>query len=209
MSGVRLDRSLHRREKWKVHELVRDFRLVDLWGFPIRVEARGHGLFREFIALVASTGPSSDSLALEILIKIREWLGRTLGWDRETHVLPIPGCTETSVRDRLSEADRAASHPEWVNPPRQQLVDLRTVYVFENEALFEVSNRTIHALLHFGWCAAHDGSCTPRMAVYVKSRGLLSDAYMGAIAPFRHWVVYPAWIAGITRRWERRASSPK
>ncbi|MBI4083502.1 MAG: DUF2867 domain-containing protein [Candidatus Lambdaproteobacteria bacterium] len=199
---MRLDSALHRRERWRVHELARDFRLVDYWGFPMRVEPSGRGSFREFIGLVATTGPSSDSLAVEVLLKTREWAGRIFGWDQGKHTLPIPGCKETSLCDRLSEADRVASHPEWVDPPRQQLVDLMTVYVFDSEALFEVSNRTIHALLHFGWSATADGSNSPRMAVYVKSRGFLSDVYMAVIAPFRHWVVYPAWIAGIARKWE-------
>ena len=36
----------------------------------------------------------------------------------------------------------------------------------------------------------------------MKSRGWQSRAYMALIRPFRHWVVYPAWIAHLTRTWQ-------
>jgi Protein of unknown function (DUF2867) len=40
--------------------------------------------------------------------------------------------------------------------------------------------------------------------VYVKPRGTLGDAYMAAIAPFRHRVVYPALMRQIGRAWDAR-----
>jgi hypothetical protein len=45
------------------------------------------------------------------------------------------------------------------------------------------------------------------MAVLVKRNGLLGTAYMAAIRPFRHVLVYPAMIKGIGRRWESTAVS--
>jgi hypothetical protein len=39
------------------------------------------------------------------------------------------------------------------------------------------------------------------MAVYVKPRGRFGRPYMAFIAPFRHWVVYPALLRQIERAW--------
>jgi Protein of unknown function (DUF2867) len=40
------------------------------------------------------------------------------------------------------------------------------------------------------------------MAVYVKPRGRFGEQYMAFIAPFRHWVVYPALLRQIERKWQ-------
>jgi hypothetical protein len=42
------------------------------------------------------------------------------------------------------------------------------------------------------------------MAVLVKPNGLLGHAYMAAIKPFRHLVVYPALLKGMGRQWRDR-----
>jgi len=39
------------------------------------------------------------------------------------------------------------------------------------------------------------------MAVYVRPNGLLGNAYMAAITPFRHLVVYPAMVRDLGRAW--------
>jgi len=41
------------------------------------------------------------------------------------------------------------------------------------------------------------------MAVYVKRNRLLGHAYMAAIIPFRHLVVYSPMLRDIGRRWEK------
>jgi hypothetical protein len=45
------------------------------------------------------------------------------------------------------------------------------------------------------------------MSVYVKPNGLLGNAYMAAIAPFRYRLVYPVMLREIGRDWQRRLSS--
>ena len=42
------------------------------------------------------------------------------------------------------------------------------------------------------------------MAVYVKPRGRLGNGYMALIAPFRHWIVYPALMRQIEQAWSVR-----
>jgi hypothetical protein len=46
------------------------------------------------------------------------------------------------------------------------------------------------------------------MAVLVKPNGPFGTAYMAAIAPFRHLIVYPPAIREIGRRWRARAGDP-
>jgi hypothetical protein len=50
------------------------------------------------------------------------------------------------------------------------------------------------------------------MAVYVKPNGLLGNAYMAAIRPFRHLIVYPPMLRQIARTWrvgDRPLSQPE
>jgi hypothetical protein len=47
----------------------------------------------------------------------------------------------------------------------------------------------------------------PIYPLYVKSRGVRTDAYLALIKPFRHTIVYPAWIRRITDEWNRPVRS--
>ena len=42
------------------------------------------------------------------------------------------------------------------------------------------------------------------MAVYVKPNGRFGRAYMAAIMPFRHVVVYPPMLRDLERRWQTK-----
>jgi hypothetical protein len=42
------------------------------------------------------------------------------------------------------------------------------------------------------------------MAVYVKTNGLLGNAYMAAIKPFRRLIIYPQMLRAMERRWHER-----
>ena len=46
------------------------------------------------------------------------------------------------------------------------------------------------------------------MAVLVKPNGPLGSAYMNAISPFRHLIVYPALMRQIGREWRRSVRDP-
>jgi hypothetical protein len=58
----------------------------------------------------------------------------------------------------------------------------------------EIANRTVHGILHIGRVRDDAGDFRAQMATLVKPNGLVGDAYMAAIKPFRHWVVYPALL---------------
>ena len=58
--------------------------------------------------------------------------------------------------------------------------------------------------MHLAWVEQGDGRYQGQMAVYVKPRGLLGQAYMALIKPFRYLVVYPALMRQIEREWSAR-----
>lgn len=62
--------------------------------------------------------------------------------------------------------------------------------------------------MHLGWVPDEAGGYRGEMAVYVKPKGLLGSAYMAAIAPFRHLIVYPPLMRGIGRDWRARGCRP-
>ena len=66
----------------------------------------------------------------------------------------------------------------------------------------------MHGVMHLGWVPDGSGGYRGQMAVLVKPNGLLGSAYMAAIRPFRHLVVYPAMIRQIARQWAADARAP-
>ena len=72
--------------------------------------------------------------------------------------------------------------------------------------LAEVANRTMHGVMHVGWVSDGAGGYRGQMAVLVKPNGRLGAAYMAAIRPFRHLIVYPAAMREIERDWRARVA---
>ena len=71
-----------------------------------------------------------------------------------------------------------------------------------------MQRRTVHGVLHLGWVSDETGGFHAQMAVLVKPNGLLGTAYMAAIKPFRHLIVYPAMMRRIEREWRARVRQP-
>jgi hypothetical protein len=82
----------------------------------------------------------------------------------------------------------------------------RIAEVVPDFRLEELSNRTVHAVMHLAWVDRGAGLYRGQMGVYVKPRGSFGSAYMAAIAPFRHRVVYPALMREIERAWNARST---
>lgn len=76
------------------------------------------------------------------------------------------------------------------------------LYRTADEFAAEIGNRTMHGVLHLAWVPRDDGTRQAEMAIYVKPNGLLGAAYMQAIKPFRHLIVYPALMRQSGRAWE-------
>jgi hypothetical protein len=120
-----------------------------------------------------------------------------MGWDSAPDSKPIPGCAERLVAERLNSSDRAANRFGLDEPSPLPVAKIRPVYRFDQEALWEISNDTVHALMHV--------SCTPgsapELAVYIKSRGVFTRLYMAAIWPARHAIIYPLLTSTVERYW--------
>ncbi len=183
---------------WRLNEIARDFELVDAWALPVRGDVgQFHELYRTFANLNKASRKESPVSAL--LFEVRHRLGQRFGWDdaASTNTLPIPGCKETSLRERLPADVPVSSENVFGN-----LSNFRPVFVIENEAAVEVSNKLVHAILHLGWVKQPDGTYRGQLGVYVKHRGAIGRPYMSAIRPFRHLIVYPALMRSIGTSWE-------
>lgn len=102
------------------------------------------------------------------------------------------------LRDRLPEDLRdVPAGPEFETLP------FKSVYLLEDEWAAELANKTVHGVLHLSWVPDGEGGYRGQMAVYVKPNGLLGRAYLAAIQPFRHLVVYPPMLRQLERRWDR------
>ena len=77
---MRVPNGAHSSRPWRIHELIRDFRLEDVWALPT---PGGPEDFPRLVQLAASLDPSnSSSTATRTLFDIRWKLGDLFGWDR-------------------------------------------------------------------------------------------------------------------------------
>jgi hypothetical protein len=181
----------HRARPWRVHTIAHDFALEDLW--TIELGDRKPKDVREFLTCFWSV---FEVLSDSKLAKARLRIGEALKWDDHDLTLPIPGCSETTVSERLSADDLANDLSAVDAPSLPTSPKVKAVYVFADEALYEFSNDTIHGLLHVSL-----GGDRATLGVYVKMRGVFSRVYMAAIWPARHLVVYPALIRKLEDAW--------
>ena len=108
-----------------------------------------------------------------------------------------------TLRDRLpADLRDARSRPEFDSLP------FNSLYLLEDEWAAETANRTVHGVLHLGWVPDGNGGYRGQMAVLVKPNGRFGAAYMAAIRPFRHLIVYPPMIRLIEREWRAAADDP-
>ncbi len=89
--------------------------------------------------------------------------------------------------------------------PEFQSLPFNSLYLLDDEWAAEVANRTVHGVMHVGWIADGSGGYRGQMAVLVKPNGLLGNAYMALIRPFRHVIVYPPMLRQIEREWNAHA----
>ena len=128
---------------------------------------------------------------MRTLFAIRWKLGELLGWDDEDPDAP-------TLRDRVpADLRETASSPEFGALPFSPL------YLTDDEFAAEVANKTVHGVLHLGWVEDGRGGYRGQLAVLVKRNGLLGTAYMAAIKPFRHRLVYPPLMRDFERAWRR------
>jgi hypothetical protein len=175
----------------RVHEFLAGVPLHDVWAVDLPRTRSGITL-DEFLR-TAITRLCTCSPLVRVLMKIRLFVGRLLGWDRE----PAANA-EATFATRLTDADRSKSLA--VAGTRDGL--FRVVYRFENEQLLEVSNRTAHAAALSALIERAD-SYRFYFGVYVRSVGRITPLYMTLIDPFRKLIVYPSLLRTVRMSWDR------
>ena len=189
-SQATLPSSAHASRPWRIHEIAADFRLEDVWALPVRGEESD---FPALVRGVAAGDPSQGPWPARALWTIRSKVGELLGWDGAEAGL---GERVPTLRQRLPADLLDAPGPDFDAFP------FTSLYMTDDEFAAEIANQTMHGVLHLGWVAeGSGGGYRGQMAIYVRPNGLLGTAYMAAIKPFRHLVVYPQMLRTMERRW--------
>jgi hypothetical protein len=175
----------------RVHDFLADVPLHDVWAINLPRTRSGITL-AEFLQR-PSARLCTPSPVVRILLNIRLFVGRLLGWDRE----PAATACETFAA-RLTTADRSKS----LAPAGTRDGLFRVVYRFENEQLLELINRTAHAAVLNALVETADGYRF-YFSVYVRSVGRFTPIYMALIDPFRKLVVYPSLLRTVRVSWNQ------
>lgn len=205
---MRIPNAAHESRPWRIREIVPDFTLEDVWALPTPGGAED---FQALIELATSSDPANaESLPVRLLWRLRDRLGSWFSLGRisapiegglagAAGELPIPGTSETSLAGRLPDDLRdTAADLDFGSLPFAPL------YRTDSELAAEISNQTVHGVMHLAWVDQGGGRYQAQMAVYVKPRGLFGKGYMELIKPFRYWIVYPALTRQFERAWNRR-----
>jgi hypothetical protein len=205
---MRLPNAAHESRPWRIHEITSDFVLEDVWALPVHGGAED---FQAMIELATSSDPATvESLPTRVLWRARDRLGSWFGLGRisapidsgrddAAGALSIPGTSETSLIDRLPDDLRnTAADLHFDSLP------FAVLYRTDVEFAAEISNQTVHGVMHLAWVDQGEDRYQGQMAVYVKPRGPFGKGYMALIKPFRYWIVYPALMRQIERTWNMR-----
>jgi hypothetical protein len=208
---MRLPNATHEARPWRIREIVPDFTLEDVW--TLSAVSGGIEDFQTAIEMALAFDPAhAESLPTRVLWDVRDRLGSWFGLGRisapidsvgddGTDQLPIPGSSETSLIGRLPD-DLLGTATDL----RFDSLPFVSLYRTDVEFAAEISNQTVHAVMHLAWADQGDDRYQGQMAVYVKPRGLFGKGYMALIKPFRYWIVYPALMRQTDRTWNTRVS---
>ena len=187
---MRLPDSAHTGRPWRIHQIAPEFEVEDVWALPT---PGGPGDFPRLVELFGSFDPGRNGpAAVRALFAIRWKVGEVLGLDKDGSGI---GSRVPTLRDRLPDDLRDAPAGPSPGP-------FTPLYRTGDEWAAEIANRTMHGVLHLGWVPDGSGGYRGQMAVLVKPNGLLGRAYMAAILPFRHLIVYPGMLRALGRQWD-------
>ena len=106
---MRLPNSVHAERPWRIHEIVRDFHLEDVWALPT---PGGREDFHRLVQETATIDIDKEaSFVVRSLFALRWKIGGLLGWDDEGEGL---GSRVPTLRDQLPDDLRdAPTGPEF------------------------------------------------------------------------------------------------
>jgi hypothetical protein len=189
--SYRVPEAEFRAHPWRIHEIAPDFEVEDVWQLP---GTEPLSAFARVVEILATLDPNDGPLPARLLWSARTTLGTWFGWDEAADGV---GRRVVSLRERLPEDLRGAPTraDHFADVPFDVLLDL------PNEFAAEIANKTVHGVMHLGAVPAGDGRTAVQLTVLVKPNGLLGRAYLAAIRPFRHAVIYPGMIRRLATRW--------
>jgi hypothetical protein len=191
---TKIDAREHQIQPLRVHTLLSDFELEDVWRVPVNLTSE-HNL-QLFISQFDKTNTTMVNKGVTgLLFRIRLSIGRWLKWD-ERHLQEnlVPG----SIRFRYAQQENLT----YEDLPHPGTGNFIPVYKLQNEFLSEIENKTVQAALHFSRVRSAPDRWSIHMAVYVKPKGWFGKSYMLLIKPFRIWIVYPALMNAAKENWE-------
>lgn len=174
---MRLPNDEHTSRPWRVHAIASDFVVEDVWALP------AHGRESDFATLLelmtdgdaAAQGDKIDfldSASARFLWRLRDLLGRIIRLGTVTepsdraNQRPTPGDDRTSLAERL-DADLVGT-AEGV---QFSSVPMAALYRLDHEFAAEISNVTMHGVMHLSWVSRGADAYQGQMAVLVKPRG--------------------------------------
>ena len=176
----------------RVHTFLAGVPLHDVWSIDLPRWREGVTL-DDFLSTASDCLCTSSSLVVRMLLDIRLFVGRFFGWDHE----PAPAAWETFAT-RLTGSDRSRS----LVAAGTRDGFFRVVYLFENEQLVELINRTAHAAALSALVETATGYRF-YLGVYVRSVSRFTPFYMALIDPFRKLIVYPSLLHSVRARWNQ------
>jgi len=192
LSATRVDADEFRARPLRVHALLHDVPLEDVWAIALRGGGAGRTIEEVRAAFIA--GVTAAPPVVKWLFRLRGGIGALLGWDQQR-----PAWSAESYVNRLTAADRARSTAAPGTPDGR----LSLLYRFEDEQLSERRNATVHAFSSLSLRQTSDGYLV-YLAIYVHPVHRFTRVYMRVIAPFRRLIVYPAIIRNVQRAWAER-----
>jgi hypothetical protein len=191
---MRIDPGEFRARPLRVHALLYDAALEDAWAVPL--SGGGAGRTVQELRAVMLAGREAAPAVVQVLLGLRRRIGAVFGWDHRR-----PAWNAESYANRLSPTDRAQS----LVAPGTPDGNFRLLYRFEDEQLSELRNATVHAFVSLS-IRPTPGGYLAYVGVFVKPVHRFTRLYMGAIAPFRRLIVYPAVIRKVQSAWAKRYS---
>ena len=189
---MKLPSTAHTKHQWRIHDIAYDFRLLDVWALPT---PGGPEDFPLLVQWMISLDPTKTrSFTVRTLFEMRRRAGELLRWDAPEAGV---GARVDSLRARLpGDLRDVAPGLDF------QALPATTLFSTDDEFAAEVANKTVHGLLHLGWVEEGHGGYRGQLAVLVKPNGAFGEAYLAAIRPFRHLIVYPALVRAVGSYWQ-------
>ncbi|MFE3560430.1 DUF2867 domain-containing protein [Streptomyces sp. NPDC059193] len=191
---MRLPEADHTGQPWRIHEMVDDFVLADVWAIP----SPGGPDDLARLARVIAYGDESfmSNPFVRALFAIRMKLGAWFGWDPAAQAAGPGGW---SLRERLPDDLRSGRRgPDVIAPG-----PFPSVYLTDTEWVAECSSRSVQMVQHVGWLPDGSDGYRGQLAVLVRPKNRFGRIYMRGIMPFRRLIVVPALVRSIGRDWER------